>query len=47
MPLPKPNPQESKEKFMARCMANPTMRREYPNRPQRFAVCESQSKRKR
>jgi hypothetical protein len=47
MPLPKPNENESKEDFLDRCMANPTMNNEYPNRDQRYAVCNSQWKRRK
>jgi uncharacterized protein with gpF-like domain len=42
MPLPKPKPGEQGEAFLSRCMANSTMRTEYPDARQRFAVCESQ-----
>lgn len=41
MPLPKPNDGESHDDFMSRCMANPTMREEYPEQAQRYAVCQS------
>lgn len=44
MPLPKPNKDESKEKFMDRCMANETMNEEYPDKDQRYAVCQTQWK---
>lgn len=39
MPIPKPKKGESKEDFVGRCMSNPTMRNEYPDRKQRFAIC--------
>ena len=31
MPLPTPKPREDRKDFMARCMGNPTMIKEYPN----------------
>ncbi len=42
MPLPKPRPNEPKETYMNRCMADSTMRREFKPRSQRFAVCQTQ-----
>ena len=39
MPIPKPNPGENDDAFIARCMANDTMVEEYPNNSQRAAVC--------
>ena len=42
MPLPKRTPIETKEKFMQRCMSNPTMVKEYPDKDQRLAVCAKQ-----
>jgi len=42
MPLPKPKPNEEREAFLERCMANPTMNREYPDNKQRYAVCNTQ-----
>ena len=42
MPLPSPNSGESKEKFLDRCMENDSMNSEYPDRDQRYAVCNSQ-----
>jgi len=41
MPLPKPRPQESDNQFMSRCMIDDTMSSEYPNRNQRYAVCNN------
>lgn len=41
MPLPKPKPLESHNQFMRRCMIDDTMSSEYPNRSQRFAVCNN------
>jgi len=39
MPIPKPNPLESKNNYMQRCMVNSTMVKEYPTVSQRYAVC--------
>ena len=41
MPLPKPRAQESDNKFISRCMIDDTMSSEYPNRNQRYAVCNN------
>lgn len=42
MPLPKPNNGEDKDKFISRCMGNPTMNSEYPKSDQRYGFCMSQ-----
>lgn len=42
MPLPIPRRDEDREPFISRCMSNPTMRREFPSRDQRLAVCNRQ-----
>lgn len=42
MPLPKRTATETREKFMQRCMSNPTMVKEYPDKDQRLAVCAKQ-----
>jgi len=42
MPLPKPGKNEEKDKFIDRCMGDDTMNREFPEAPQRRAVCERQ-----
>lgn len=47
MPLPKPKSGEAKNKFMDRCMANPTMNKEYSDNDQRYAICQSLWKQKR
>jgi len=39
MPLPTPRPTESKDEFVARCVMDDTMKKEFPNRQQRVAVC--------
>lgn len=40
-PMPKPNPDESMEEFMARFMSDATMMAEYPDEEQRYAVGQS------
>jgi HK97 family phage prohead protease len=42
MPIPKPNKDEEKDKFMERCMSNNTMNNEYPDEKQRYAICLTQ-----
>lgn len=44
MPIPSPNKNENKQAFTARCMGNPTMKKEYPNTQQRLAICLGQNK---
>lgn len=44
MPIPSLNPNEDKQKFVARCMSNETMKKEYPDSKQRVAVCLSQTR---
>jgi len=44
MPLPTQNQGESKEEFISRCMADSKMNQEYPDKDQRFAVCNQQTK---
>jgi len=39
MPLPKPASDETKEKFMGRCMSNGHMMSEFMDDKQRVAVC--------
>lgn len=39
MPIPQPAPDEDRDQFIARCMANPTMREDFSNVGQRAAVC--------
>ena len=46
MPLPKPNANEDKDKFLSRCMGNSVMVREYGDQKQRYAVCMTQWKNK-
>lgn len=44
MPIPKPESNEDKQKFVARCMGNETMKKEYPDSKQRVAICLGQTK---
>jgi hypothetical protein len=41
MPIPTPRKGEKRTDFVSRCMSNPTMKREYPDNKQRFAICMS------
>lgn len=41
MPLPKPKPNEAKEKWDERCMSSEAMLKEYPDEKQRYAICTS------
>lgn len=45
MPIPKPTGDESQSEFMARCMGDSVMNDDYPDNPQRAAVCHSQWRR--
>jgi phage I-like protein len=45
MPLPTPNG-EPKDEFVSSCMANDTMKEEFPDKGQRLAVCNNQYKAK-
>lgn len=42
MPIPEKKDQENKQSFVARCMGNETMKKEYPDSKQRVAVCLGQ-----
>jgi len=44
MPLPKRNKGEDRDKFIARCIADPKMKSEYPKDKQRAAICYMQAK---
>ena len=46
MPLPTPHKGEKKELFLNRCMANETMKKEYEDVSQRYAVCLQQEKKR-
>jgi len=43
MPIPSPNQNEDKQKFISRCMGNNTMQKEYPDSKQRAAICIGQT----
>jgi len=42
MPLPEKKENESKAEFISRCMGESSMITEFPEGPQRFAVCQAQ-----
>ncbi len=42
MPLVKPEKNERKKEFLKRCMADPSMNNEFPEKKQRYAVCNVQ-----
>jgi len=42
MPIPIPNPNETRNDFISRCMADSVMVEDYPDEDQRFAVCNQQ-----
>jgi hypothetical protein len=42
MPIPKPQPNESKSDFIVRCMDDEMMKQEYTDPAQRYAVCRVQ-----
>ena len=44
MPIPKPEKNEDRQKFVARCMGNETMKKDYPDNKQRIAICLGQTK---
>jgi hypothetical protein len=44
MPIPTPKPNEVKNEFIARCMSDETMLKEFPEAAQRLAVCQTQIK---
>jgi hypothetical protein len=44
MPIPKPDKDEKSQNFMARCMSNDTMVKDYTDSGQRYAICISQTK---
>jgi hypothetical protein len=46
MPIPKPEKNEDKSKFIQRCMSSDIMIKEYPDNGQRMAVCMSQTQNK-
>ena len=46
MPIPSPKENEDSKKFIARCMGNETMKKEYPDQKQRVAICLGQTRKK-
>jgi hypothetical protein len=44
MPIPDKRKNEDKQNFVARCMGDETMKKEYPDNKQRIAICLSQSR---
>jgi len=42
MPLPKPRSDEKESKFVSRCMSSDVMKKEFPDKEQRAAVCYRQ-----
>lgn len=44
MPIPSPETNEDKQKFVQRCMGNETMKKEYPDGKQRVAICLGQTR---
>jgi hypothetical protein len=44
MPIPSKNENEDKQKFIARCMGDEVMKKDYPDNKQRVAICIGQSK---
>lgn len=44
MPIPSKQPKETSSDYLARCMSDSKMLSEYPEAPQRYAVCSAQLK---
>jgi hypothetical protein len=42
MPIPKPETNENRQKFVSRCMNSETMKKDHPDSKQRIAICLSQ-----
>ena len=42
MPIPKPKKGQTEDDFFEKCMSDPKMNAEFPDRTQRFAVCSGQ-----
>lgn len=42
MPMPKPRASEARDAFLLRCMGDEAMQSEFPDRDQRYAVCNTQ-----
>jgi hypothetical protein len=46
MPIPKPEKNEDRQKFVQRCMGNETMKKDYPENDQRIAICLGQTRKR-
>lgn len=46
MPIPSPRQGEPDQEFINRCMDDDVMKREFPDRDQRYAVCHKQAAKK-
>jgi len=44
MPIPKPHKDEDHQKFIARCMGDDAMKKDYPDNQQRVVICLGQTK---
>jgi hypothetical protein len=44
MPIPNPESNEDKKKFVSRCMSSEIMKKDYPDTAQRVAICLGQTK---
>ena len=44
MPIPSPESNEDKKKFVSRCMSSEVMKKDYPDTAQRVAICLGQTK---
>ena len=40
MPIPQPTALQTEEEFLASCMIDPVMVADFPNEPQRYAICK-------
>jgi len=47
MPLPEKRKNEKPNQFISRCMNNTEMKKEFPNKKQRLAVCFQRAKKKK
>lgn len=47
MPIPTPKPNQEEDSFISSCMSSETMKKEYSNQKQRYAICKSQFDRKK
>lgn len=47
MPIPTPRKNDSKNKYISRCMSSEVMKREFPKQDQRSAVCHDKWRKKK